>query len=296
MNRGCYNRERYFAWNGVVLLVLGIVLLLDRLGIAPLAEILRFWPVLLVAAGTVILVEVTALVGRTIGGVLVATGLLLQASNLGYVRMRGEVFWPLVLIGVGVILLGRAIEERNRPPAPPEPWPTGPPPDLVDRFWSKAEKFRAGAEKFARNVESTHKEFGEGEPANGEHAAVFSHVERHVTDQNLEKLKVVSVFGGFELDLRGAGIRGDQAWVEADAVFGGVEIVVPDDWQVIPRGSGVFGGFSDETQPPEIPTKKLIVSGAGVFGGVVITNAPGFWNRRHMRRRRHWEHHWQNRD
>lgn len=291
MNRSFYSRERYFALNGVVLLVIGIIMLLDRLGIVPLSETLRFWPVLLVAAGTVLLVQMASLVGRTIGGVLLAGGLLLQAANLGFLPVRGSAFWPLALIGLGVILLGRAIEERNRPPAPPrlDPPVNSPDfarPDFSDRFWAGAEKFRAGAERFARNLETNY-----SCSANGEHVAVFGHLQHRLTDQNLEKLKVVAVFGGAQLDLRGAGIRGDQAYVEADAVFGGVEIVVPEDWQVNPRGAGVFGGFTDETQPPANPTKQLIVTGAGVFGGVVITNAPGFWNRRHMKHR---ERRWQN--
>jgi hypothetical protein len=78
--------------------------------------------------------------------------------------------------------------------------------------------------------------------------------------------------------------------------------VVPEDWQVIPRGAGVFGGFTDETRSPDIPTKKLIVTGAGIFGGVVITNEPGFWSRRHIRmhermRERGWKSRgWQYRD
>jgi hypothetical protein len=295
MKRNCYPRERYFAWNGGVLLVVGIVLLLDRLGIVPVSVILRFWPVVLVAAGTVLLIEVSSLVGRTIGAVLVGGGLLVLASNLGYIRVRGEVFWPLALIAIGVILLGRALEERNRPPALPGAGLPEGQPDFSDRFWSGAERFRAGAERFARNLES-HGNSAGGGSADGEYTCVFSHAERHITDQNFEKLKVAAVFGGFELDLRGASIRGDEAWIQADAVFGGIEIVVPDDWQVIPRGAGVFGGFSDETHLPEIPTKKLIVSGAGVFGGVVITNDAGRWSRHRMKRRSHWEHHWRNRD
>jgi Domain of unknown function (DUF5668)/Cell wall-active antibiotics response 4TMS YvqF len=320
MKRSCYSPERYFAWNGVVLLVVGAILLLDRLGIVPLSEILRFWPVLLVAAGTVLLVQVASLVGRTVGGVLLAGGLLLQAANLGFLPVRGGAFWPLALIGIGVILIGRAIEERNRPPAPPRLEPPADRPDFADRFWTGAGKFRAGAERFARNRPSVppepepadHPDFSDRfwagaekfragaerfahnlEATNGEHVAVFSHVQHRVTDQNLERLKVVAVFGGAQLDLRSAGIRGDQAYLEADAVFGGVEIVVPEDWQVNPRGAGVFGGFTDETQPPANPTKQLIVTGAGVFGGVVITNAPGFWNRHHMKHR---ERRWQNRD
>jgi Cell wall-active antibiotics response 4TMS YvqF/Domain of unknown function (DUF5668) len=329
----CSNsRDRYFAWNGAILLVLGVILLLDRLGIVPISEALRFWPVMLMAGGAILLVEIRTLVARTVGGVLVAGGVILLAGNLGYIRLRGELFWPLLLIGIGIILLGRALEERNRPPAPqtppqlpPEPplrtryrpshssaSPPPPPPprpgpqrpDFTDRFWEGADRFVNSAERFFRNLESV----------NGEHASVFSHVKRRITDQNLERMKVVAVFGGFQLDLRHAGMTRDEAVVEADAVFGGVEIVVPEDWLVVPRGAGVFGGFSDETRPPDQPTKRLIVTGAGVFGGVIITNDPGYWNRHHEKmhqrrrenmdrwhqrmeeRRQRMEDRWQNRD
>ena len=275
------NRDRYFAWNGAILLVVGVILLLDRLGIVSMYEVVRFWPVLLVALGTVLMVELRSLAARTAGAVILGGGLILQAGNLGFLHVRGPVFWPLALIGLGAILLARAVEERNRPPAaeilesasePPDDsgqceWPKRP--DFATRFWD-------GAERFVRNLES----------ADGEHASVFSHVQRRVTDHDFEKIRVVAVFGAFELDLRDAGMKGDVAVVDTAAVFGGIEIIVPEDWQVVPRGAGVFGGFSDETHSPEQPTKRLIVTGAGVFGGVVITNEPGRWAGRHQQRMR----------
>ena len=99
---------------------------------------------------------------------------------------------------------------------------------------------------------------------------------------------VEAVFGGVELDLRDAGMKGDEAYVEANAVFGGIEIRVPESWQVIPRGAGVFGGFTDETRAPEAnasaPVKRLIVKGAAVFGGVMITNSDSRGWRRHRYR------------
>jgi predicted membrane protein len=269
------DRESYHAWGGLVVLALGVILLLDRLGVVYARDIFRFWPILLVAAGTVILVEAASLTLRTVGGTVLAMGLILQANNLGYLHIRGDVFWPLALIGVGVVMLGRALENRTEPPVQrraSDPSSA----DFSTRFWS-------GAERFVRNLES----------ASGEHAAVFSHIQRRVTDQNLEKMKVVAVFGGFQLDLRPAGIQGDHAVIHADAVFGGVEIVVPEDWEVVPQGAGVFGGFADQTRPPDAPSKRLIVTGAGVFGGVVITNNPGHWNRHRMRMR---ERRWQYRD
>jgi predicted membrane protein len=267
------DRERYHGWGGLLVLILGVILLLDRLGVVYARDVFRFWPVLIVAAGTVLLVEATSLTVRTIGGTLLAIGLILQANNLGYLHVRGDVVWPLALIGAGIVMLGRALDNRNEPAVARRSADST---DFSTRFWS-------GAERFVRNLES----------ASGEHAAVFSHIQRRVTDQNLQNMKVVSVFGGFQLDLRPAAIKGDEAVIQAEAVFGGIEIVVPEDWEVVPQGAGVFGGFADQTRPPDRPAKRLIVRGAGVFGGVVITNEPGHWNRHRMRMR---ERRWQYRD
>ncbi len=266
-------RDRYHGWGGLVVLIVGVILLLDRLGVVYARDVFRFWPILLVAAGTVLLVEAASLTVRTIGGTLLAIGLILQANNLGYLHIRGDVIWPLALIGAGIVMLGRALENRSEPAVERRVADST---DFSTRFWS-------GAERFVKNLEA----------ASGEHASVFSHIQRRVTDQNLETMKVVAVFGGFQLDLRPAGIKGNEAVIQAEAVFGGIEIIVPGDWEVVPQGAGVFGGFADQTRPPDVPAKRLIVRGAGVFGGVVVTNEPGHWNRHRMRMR---ERRWQYRD
>jgi predicted membrane protein len=266
-------RDRYHGWGGLVVLIVGVILLLDRLGVVYARDVFRFWPILLVAAGTVLLVEAASLTVRTIGGTLLAIGLILQANNLGYLHIRGDVIWPLALIGAGIVMLGRALENRTEPAVERR---VADATDFSTRFWS-------GAERFVKNLEA----------ASGEHASVFSHIQRRVTDQNLETMKVVAVFGGFQLDLRPAGIKGNEAVIQAEAVFGGIEIIVPGDWEVVPQGAGVFGGFADQTRPPDVPAKRLIVRGAGVFGGVVVTNEPGHWNRHRMRMR---ERRWQYRD
>jgi predicted membrane protein len=266
-------RDRYHGWGGLVVLIVGVILLLDRLGVVYARDVFRFWPILLVAAGTVLLVEAASLTVRTIGGTLLAIGLILQANNLGYLHIRGDVIWPLALIGAGIVMLGRALENRSEPAVERRVADST---DFSTRFWS-------GAERFVKNLEA----------ASGEHASVFSHIQRRVTDQNLETMKVVAVFGGFQLDLRPAGIKGDEAVIQAEAVFGGIEIIVPGDWEVVPQGAGVFGGFADQTRPPDVPAKRLIVRGAGVFGGVVVTNEPGHWNRHRTRMR---ERRWQYRD
>ena len=105
-------------------------------------------------------------------------------------------------------------------------------------------------------------------------AAVFGGVERHISAQDFRNAQCIAVFGACKIDLRDAQILGKEATLEAYAVFGGVEIRVPDDWEVINRGTAVFGGIADQRRhgPTGPDTKTLILEGAAVFGGVEVKN------------------------
>jgi hypothetical protein len=105
--------------------------------------------------------------------------------------------------------------------------------------------------------------------------AVFGGVERKVTSDDFRGGHASAMFGGIELNLRKAGMRGESAIVDVSAVFGGVELKVPANWIVVVEGSSIFGGFSDKSaQPaPDMPgVKRLFVRGSAVFGGVDIKN------------------------
>jgi hypothetical protein len=106
--------------------------------------------------------------------------------------------------------------------------------------------------------------------------AVFSGGKRTITAPDFRGGEVTAVFGGFELDFRRAGIAGDSAVLEVNAVFGGCEIRIPTNWSAEVKGSGVFGAFSDETNHPDPEQvreiKRLVIQGGAVFGGVVVKN------------------------
>jgi predicted membrane protein len=107
-------------------------------------------------------------------------------------------------------------------------------------------------------------------------SAVFGGGKRRIVVSDFRGGKVDAVFGGFEIDLRNCDIAGDSAVLELNAVFGGVELRIPENWSVVCKGAGVFGGYSDETHHPtpgQFPNfKQLICKGGAVFGGVVIKN------------------------
>ncbi len=107
---------------------------------------------------------------------------------------------------------------------------------------------------------------------------IFGGGERRIGDREFEHAEVVTVFGGYKIDLRKAVMKGSQAVVEATAVFGGVEMIVPESWNVMVEGAAIFGGYSDETYHaeaqnlPQVTAPQLIVRGVALFGGVVIKN------------------------
>lgn len=114
---------------------------------------------------------------------------------------------------------------------------------------------------------------------------VFWGSRRRITSKNFLGGEIVAIFGGFEIDLTQAEIQGDEARLDIVSIFGGGEIRVPPNWNVILETIGIFGHASDRTihpaQPsgastPGTPTgpavKTLIIDGVSLFGGVTIKN------------------------
>ena len=87
---------------------------------------------------------------------------------------------------------------------------------------------------------------------------------------------VCAVFGGAVLDLEDAHPEPD-ARVDALALFGGVDVVVPPGWRVTISGLPIFGGYEDKTRqdgvalPEDAP--QLRVAATAIFGGVTAKTA-----------------------
>jgi predicted membrane protein len=223
-----------FAWGGVIVFV-GVALLLDHLGVVAIDGLWRFWPMILVLAGIVNILDECR---RIWGVMLLAAGILLQLEALNLVRVTWELLWPVAVISVGLTLMWGSIKARKAGTGRVES-PTGP-----------------GALN---------------------EMAIFSGVEKRVSSKNFTGGRLVAMFGGIEIDLWQANIEGEEAVLHVDAIFGGVEIRVPDTWIVSSEGQGIFGGYSDSTHQRPVsdgsqPQKTLIIRGMALFGGVEIRN------------------------
>lgn len=98
--------------------------------------------------------------------------------------------------------------------------------------------------------------------------AIFSGCDLSYDGEIFEGAELTAVFGGVKCDLRNAVIEKDCA-VRATAVFGGIDILVPDNINVEVNSNCFFGGISNKKAAhKDSPT--IYISGTCVFGGAEI--------------------------
>ena len=101
---------------GMFLIALGVLFLLERMGIPGLANPGSWWPLILVVVG------LTSLVGGRVGSALTMMllgGWFFAVTN-GWHGLTYVNSWPLVLVAVGVGMVVKALTGEDRRPRPPE--------------------------------------------------------------------------------------------------------------------------------------------------------------------------------
>jgi hypothetical protein len=119
-------------------------------------------------------------------------------------------------------------------------------------------------------------------------SAVFSNVEQRGAWQVPSSIQARSIFGNTLLDFRDARFAAAVTELEAKAVFGNVEILVPPHLAVECEGSAVFGNFEHgENAVADLDRPILRIIGRAVFGNIEIrTLLPGETERDAHRRRK----------
>jgi predicted membrane protein len=227
---------------GTILAGVGVLLLLDNLGIGVFDRIWEWWPAILIVAGVARVVTACSWGSRVWGSALILGGAIYLLDNLGLIH--GNVwnfFWPVILIAVGIGMLLRGFESGGM---------------------------------FSSLPNSGGFSASPGDPNALSAWAFFGGSRRRFDTQNFEGGEALAIFGGINVDLTKAGMQKDEVRIEANALFGGIDIRVPETWQVVVRGAGIFGGYEDKTWRSGTTTDekkpRLIVSGFAVFGGVVV--------------------------
>ncbi|MEO7193122.1 MAG: DUF5668 domain-containing protein [Vicinamibacterales bacterium] len=101
---------------GALIALFGIVLTLDRLHLVDADRVLRIWPLGVVAIGALIFAQGRARGGGLNGILMMVVGAWLLLNTLGVTRVRiWDLFWPLMLILIGVSLVRQTLRREPEP-------------------------------------------------------------------------------------------------------------------------------------------------------------------------------------
>jgi predicted membrane protein len=250
----------------IFLIVAGIALFLNNIGLLPIRDIWRFWPLFLIAVGIGKLLSTGTLRDRVWGMVEIFFGLLFLASNfhLFYVHFHdGTWIVGLLLVVAGFASLtgvldptAQAFRAHRR---------------LRHGRWAHAHGWNAGPT--STGPASTESAIDPDGFINEE--AIFGSIKRRILSDAFSGGEIQAVFGNVELDLRLASIPSGVAAVRVNSVFASVKLMVPPNWRVSVRVVGGFGSVEDKTLPltrNDISGPTLILTGSNVFGSVEIVN------------------------
>lgn len=222
---------------GLFVIALGLLFLLDNLGLLDFRFSLHVLPMLLVLFGVMKIVQTRSTQGLVVGGALVAAGVLLALRSMGLLDVSWRMLWPVLMIGAGVAVVLRSLDGRRHPLQAKE----------------------GGMPAMS------------GDDAVINLTAVMGGYKRRLASPDFRGGEVTVVMAGCELDLRQCGLQGD-AELNVFALFGGIQIQVPPDWTVLMYGTPVLGGFEERTTVPPDTGKRLIIKGYAIMGGVEVRN------------------------
>jgi predicted membrane protein len=216
-----------------------------------------------------------------IGFVILLVGTSLLLSNLGilnYEIKRYILRWEMILIGLGLIFIlsheskvpgiillvvGVALYMRDFL-------------NLNFNFWQifwPALLILAGILiLFRRKIDSpSWEKKSVSEEDIIDEVAVFGGADKTINSQSFKGGKILAVFGGSSFNMTRAKLAPGKNYIEVLAIFGGMKLIVPEDWSVKISAVSIFGGFSDKHRVQSFtnsnPDNELIIKGIVIFGG-----------------------------
>lgn len=220
---------------GLLVVALGLLFLAENLGFGEAGVWLDvFWPAALATIGLAILLRPRP-EGRIWGLVWIGAAGIVLASQRGWIEVDfWDLFLPLALVVIGGRIAWRALSGRPR---------------------------RSGRSAVVD---------GEGSVRS---FALLSGNEVRVTSAEFRGGELGAIMGGVKADFTGAELAEEGAEVDLLAMWGGIEIVVPESWAVESRVVPLLGAYEDKTRPTAIEDRRrLLLTGTVVMGGIEVKN------------------------
>ncbi len=242
-HHGKFSKPRKLAF-GMIILVLGALLLADNLGMMPwgLKSIVFSWQMLLIVIGILNLFGRHSFTGVVL---IFIGGFFLLPEIFAFAFSFSKLFWPLLLIFVGILIIFRHALGLNRN-GKFENIPNRPTGDNTEGFIDEVNIFGGSKQRYM--------------------------------SQSFKGGKITSIFGGSEIDLTQACLAEGTNILELVCIFGGSSIIVPSDWYVRSEIVSILGGFADKriNNPSINHERQLIIKGVAIFGGGDIKSIKEF--------------------
>ena len=241
--------------------------------------------------------------GVYIALLLIASGALLLCFNTGMLNPVWKGFllsWPMLVFVIGVMCIFRSqgifgiivsaaglffLMDKAIPVYPNDPQIEL----LISNFWPaivivagiiiflcfiiRPKKF-IFVHQFENGKWKSKEGYDETENKDGviNYKFVFSGSEQVFLDPVFKGGSIETVFGGLELDLRRTTLPEGNTYLSIENTFGGVELTVPDDWNIEFKSKSFAGGVSDSRfkSVDKDYTRKLIILAKSTFGGITI--------------------------
>jgi LiaF transmembrane domain len=212
-----------------------------------------------------------------LGMVLIALGLFLTLGQARVLDLDGlGRFWPLFLIGIGLVKFRQPIEDGQRAVGAAllfaggffqvmtvlswwRAWP------LALVFVGGLLMWQAAARPGAPPPPAPSSPFIS-------ELALMGGSKRSLHIPDFQGGYITAVMGGVELDLRKCKLSGSAAVLDVVAFWGGIDLKVPADWRVEGQVLPLMGGFEDKTQAlvASDQAPRLVLRGYAIMGGVAI--------------------------
>lgn len=228
---------------GALLIIAGGLLFLETFNLVSfsLAYYIFSWKTLIIGVGVILLSNHER---RTTGYILIGLGVAFWLPSIVDYNVRfSQVFFPLILIAVGMIILTRRGKYKGSP-------------------------------SFGKKIPNNDKTDEMGMDYLDD-ISILGGGNKRIQSQNFKGGRITAIFGGSEFDFKNAVISEEGCVIDVFTMFGGSKLIVPEDWQVKSDILSLFGGFGDKRaiRPSDIdPKKTLMLKGFVMFGGIEIKN------------------------
>ncbi|HEY8928620.1 MAG TPA: LiaF domain-containing protein [Mucilaginibacter sp.] len=248
---------------GIILLAVGMLLLVKQLDFFFVPNWLFSWPMWLIGWG--LFIGAKSNFHKPSSFLLIVLGILFLLDD--NIHNADRVVWPLGIIAFGLWMILRRHHHFDK------------------EHWKKSAKEQWSTDGFKPNPDEPVVDYAQPNvpPVNPtpfaptgddylDTVSVFGSVKKTVLSKNFKGGEIVNIFGGAELDFTQADISG-RVIIDITQIFGGVKMIVPPHWQVVPDIAAVFAGIEDKRLKSTATAgseKVLVLKGVSIFAGVDI--------------------------